>query len=284
LGAGVVVLSKEFVRKKHCMAELRILLQRCNGQHPRQVLEQAPDQSQQRDQSQQPGGVRLLPVLYGLTVEQLRGMRSLYDSEADWCVDEPKPPPAALDAWAADLRAVAELTLIRQDQVCLLTVKQPVAQKPKPCQDQACAVVSDTAPLATCTSQEMQNIQPHLYDFHLQWVLGMWCNWRRNITYLAGTAMQAHVAGFLLLLAAVQWPHVFHLWAMVWLAGVWLRLLMSMHCSACSWVPDCWLLQCHCYRRWATPHTSYSGCLQCRRTRCSMKSMLFIANCMPNLL
>jgi hypothetical protein len=160
LNIGMVVLSKEFVRKKYCMAELRILLQRLHAQQQQQqASEEHAAQQHTVSPSQcaagpapghqpnplgaapsageasastiigglaglalanRPGSkplpVRLLPVLFELTVEQLCDMRELYDSEP-WCGDKPKPSSAALDAWAADLKAVARITMIRPDQV-----------------------------------------------------------------------------------------------------------------------------------------------------------------------
>jgi hypothetical protein len=75
------------------MRELRILLQRWEA-----------------------GGVALVPVLYGVTLEQLQRIRRLYDQER-WCVAEQKPPRAVLDGWAGDLQRLLQCTMIRPDQV-----------------------------------------------------------------------------------------------------------------------------------------------------------------------
>jgi len=93
--AGVVLVSPEFVRKKHCMAELNILLRRWRA-----------------------GEVHLLPVLYGgLTVEDLSNMRQLYESQ-EWCVREKEIPDSwILDAWAADVDALTGIAVIRRDEV-----------------------------------------------------------------------------------------------------------------------------------------------------------------------
>jgi len=128
VSAAVVVLSKEFVRKRHPMAELRILLDRLHGQQQQQQQglhsnqdrnqQQATDLAQdtQPSRDQRPPQVWLVPVLYGLTVEEVWGMRALHDSQP-WCVGEAKPGAAVLEEWAADLRAVARLVMIRPDQV-----------------------------------------------------------------------------------------------------------------------------------------------------------------------
>ena len=92
--AGVILLSKEYVRKTYPMEELRILLQRW-----------------------QEGDVQLVPVLYGATWAQLRNMRKLYDKEA-WCVEtEKKPSRKVLDEWAGLLQQLQEATMIRPEQV-----------------------------------------------------------------------------------------------------------------------------------------------------------------------
>jgi hypothetical protein len=60
--------------------------------------------------------VRLVPVLYNLQTEDLRVIRSQYDSEV-WCVAESKPPPGVLDQYAEDLQTLLNCTMIRPDQV-----------------------------------------------------------------------------------------------------------------------------------------------------------------------
>jgi hypothetical protein len=89
----VLILSKEFVRKRYPMQELRILLQRWEAE-----------------------GVALVPVLYGVTLEQLKDIRRAYDQER-WCVAEKKPAHAVLDGWAGDLQRLLRCTMIRPDQV-----------------------------------------------------------------------------------------------------------------------------------------------------------------------
>jgi hypothetical protein len=91
--AGVVLLSKEYVRKEWPMNELRILLKRW------------------RD-----GDVALVPVLYKLQVEDLVAIREQYDSH-DWCVVDSKPAPEVLDKYAEDLQQLMDCTMIRPDQV-----------------------------------------------------------------------------------------------------------------------------------------------------------------------
>jgi hypothetical protein len=90
---GVLILCKEYVRKQGPMEELRILLRRW-----------------------QAGGVELVPVLYGMSAEDLRDMRQLYAKQA-WCVAEEQPAGRVLDGWAADLQQVLRCTLICSDQV-----------------------------------------------------------------------------------------------------------------------------------------------------------------------
>jgi hypothetical protein len=97
--AGLLLLSPEFVRKEYCMAELNILLRRRRA-----------------------GSVLLLPVLYkGLEVGGLANMRPLYDTQT-WCVKEEKPEGKTLDAWAADLKALTGICMIRCDQVAPCSV------------------------------------------------------------------------------------------------------------------------------------------------------------------
>jgi hypothetical protein len=115
----VLILSKEFVRKKHCMAELRMLLQRCK--EAAAAPEDPSTQAEQESGSAAAPQVQLLPVLYHLTVEQLRGMRQLYDSEP-WCVEEHKPPAHVLDQWAQDLQEVVTHTMMCHPQVRPLSV------------------------------------------------------------------------------------------------------------------------------------------------------------------
>jgi hypothetical protein len=107
------VLSKEYIRKKWPMRELRILVERW-----------------------QAGSVRLVPVLYHLQMEDLADIRSQYDS--DWFVAESKPPPDALDKYAEDLKKLSTCTMIRPDQV------RPFARCPPPevWNDQHWAVLS----------------------------------------------------------------------------------------------------------------------------------------------
>jgi hypothetical protein len=91
---GVLILCKEYVRKQGPMEELRILLRRW-----------------------QAGKVDLVPVLYGMSAEDLRDMRQLYAKQA-WCVAEEQPAGCVLDGWAADLQQLLRCTMIRSDQVC----------------------------------------------------------------------------------------------------------------------------------------------------------------------
>jgi len=115
------------------MAELRILLDRLHGHQQQrkrwqgqqglpnnltrdQQHEPDPAQDSQPARDQRPPQVWLVPVLYGLTVEEVGDMRALYDSQP-WCVGDTRPEASVLERWAADLRAVARLTMIRPDQV-----------------------------------------------------------------------------------------------------------------------------------------------------------------------
>jgi hypothetical protein len=93
LRTGVIILSPEYVRKEYPMKELRNMLLRWEA-----------------------GGVALVPVLYGVTLEQLQGIRRLYDQER-WCVAQAKPPKTVLDGWAGDLQQLLRCTVIRPDQV-----------------------------------------------------------------------------------------------------------------------------------------------------------------------
>jgi hypothetical protein len=99
----VVILSREFVRKKYPMQELRILLQRWQAQ-----------------------GVELVPVLYGISVEDLLHMRQLYSNEP-WCVAEAMPAGSVLDGWAEDLQQLSLCTMIRSDQVRRCSCAPPSA-------------------------------------------------------------------------------------------------------------------------------------------------------------
>jgi hypothetical protein len=101
--AGVLILSKEFVRKQYPMQELQALVQRWRA-----------------------GEVELVPVLYEerrdahqpaeMTLRYLDDIRSKYDRDP-WCVKEKKPGKAVLDEWEGTLKLLRGATFIRLDQV-----------------------------------------------------------------------------------------------------------------------------------------------------------------------
>jgi hypothetical protein len=90
---GVLILSREYVRKQRPMHELRILLRRWRA-----------------------GGAGLVPVLHGMSVQELADIRQLYGSEA-WCVAEEEPEGSVLDARAGDLQQLLRCTTLLSDQV-----------------------------------------------------------------------------------------------------------------------------------------------------------------------
>jgi hypothetical protein len=93
---GILIISKDFVRKKYPMQELHILLRRW-----------------------QDGGAPLVPVLYGVTVEQLGDIQRQY-GEGAWGAAGEKPASAVLARWAEDLQLLQRCTMIRPDQVLQL--------------------------------------------------------------------------------------------------------------------------------------------------------------------
>jgi hypothetical protein len=90
--AGVLIISKEFLRKKWPMEELAALLAR----HRR-------------------GDVTLVVAMYQLTWDQVKDVRGMYDREP-WCGGEARPE--CLDGWVALVEELMHsVTVIRVDQV-----------------------------------------------------------------------------------------------------------------------------------------------------------------------
>ena len=97
----VVVLSREFVRKKAPMEELRLALQR---------VEETPK------------AARILPVFLEVSVEDCTSVRRLYDS---WTVEwGPKPDDEVLKVWENTLKGVQQYTGVRSDQVTIQPCRQ----------------------------------------------------------------------------------------------------------------------------------------------------------------
>jgi hypothetical protein len=99
----VLVLSPEFVRKKHPMAELQKALEK----------------------QKEPGGPekqQLCPIYYTLSIDDCckSSFREEYDLKPweDFNLREPKPDGATLDGYARDIADLCKITGLRQDQVC----------------------------------------------------------------------------------------------------------------------------------------------------------------------
>ena len=93
--AVVVVLSEEYVRKRHPMEELKLLVLRKRAKKDCFCL---------------------LPVLYGITYEQCSSLATEYHSEP-WVGDADKPAKEILSQWADCVKELLEVTAIREDQV-----------------------------------------------------------------------------------------------------------------------------------------------------------------------
>ena len=107
--AVVLVLSPQFIRKKHPMAELRKALAR---QRQQQV-----DNVEEEQQQQQ----LLCPVFHSISVEECcsSGFRQLYEQQPweSFDLQEPKPAADVLDAYAQDIAKLCTIAGLRQDQV-----------------------------------------------------------------------------------------------------------------------------------------------------------------------
>jgi hypothetical protein len=60
--------------------------------------------------------VTLLPVLVGLTIEDLKDAQNRLYRPGDWPTGEPQPPPEVLAEWAALLARVTTIVSVREDQ------------------------------------------------------------------------------------------------------------------------------------------------------------------------
>jgi hypothetical protein len=90
--AGILIISKEFLRKKWPMKELAALLARHKNNE-----------------------VTLVVAMYQLTWDQVKDVRGMYDREP-WCGDEARPE--CLNAWVALVEELMHsVTVIRVDQV-----------------------------------------------------------------------------------------------------------------------------------------------------------------------
>lgn len=102
-----MVLTRDFIVKKHPMWELALALQRHRTD---------PSAS----------SFVLIPVLQGLSVRDLQDAQSRLYSQQDIWAGRVKPDDATLQAWAADLKETARIVVKRQDQVsccgCMLLV------------------------------------------------------------------------------------------------------------------------------------------------------------------
>jgi hypothetical protein len=125
----VVILSQEYIRKECPMEELHILLQRW-----------------------QAGGVQLVPVLHGVTVEELVDIQGQYQAGA-WSAAGVQPANETLEGWAADLKLLQSCTMIGRDQV-LLCMQQRVRHRrgTLPC----CCTSTDKAPLSAAHASTWQ--------------------------------------------------------------------------------------------------------------------------------
>jgi hypothetical protein len=99
LRAAVVVLSPEFVQKKHPMRELQIFLER-----------KAAD----------PSSLIIIPVFIGLTVEQCDNLEALYLSQP-WPKGVPKlikqETAETLKEWAAAVKQLLLITVAKSEEV-----------------------------------------------------------------------------------------------------------------------------------------------------------------------
>ena len=93
--AVVVVLSSEFVRKRHPMAELALLLKR----------------------KRQDGCFRLLPILYGISFEQCVNLATTGYAKDVWIGGEERPAEKVLQKWAGMVKELLTITAIHEDQV-----------------------------------------------------------------------------------------------------------------------------------------------------------------------
>jgi len=96
--AVVAVLTPEFVRKRHPMWELGLALER--------HWQESSD------------SFVLIPVLQGLTIEDLsNAMKCFYGQQGSWDAYQ-RPDDATLQSWADMLKAVSRIVCKRDDQVC----------------------------------------------------------------------------------------------------------------------------------------------------------------------
>jgi len=96
--AVVAVLTPEFVRKRHPMWELGLALERHRQESSDSFV--------------------LIPVLQGLTIEDLsNAMKGLYGQQGSWDAYQ-RPDDATLQSWADMLKAVSRIVCKRDDQVC----------------------------------------------------------------------------------------------------------------------------------------------------------------------
>jgi hypothetical protein len=97
--AAVVVLSPAFVRDKHRMRELQILLER---------------------RAEDPGSIAILPVLIGRSVQQCGDLGARYLSQP-WPQGVPEPTAqeraAALEEWAAAIKQLLQLPVATSEEV-----------------------------------------------------------------------------------------------------------------------------------------------------------------------
>jgi hypothetical protein len=103
LCAAVVVLSPEFVRKECTMRELKMFLER---------------------KASDPSSIVIIPVFYGLTVEQCENLEQLYASEP-WPASPGVPKvedKAVLKGWAAAVKQLLGATGAKIEEVRVVTL------------------------------------------------------------------------------------------------------------------------------------------------------------------